>query len=282
MVVSCLKMRCTSTRRFERLPFRNRDEAFTLIELLVVIAIIAILAALLLPALSKAKSQAQSLTCLNNLKQLELCCHLYSNDFNDLLVPNQVGGFVSGANTTNPIVTADNTNSWCPGIAPEDASPANVEAGLLFSYNKSAAIYHCPSDQSTVDGYPYLPRARSYTMEIGVGCTNVPGTYLKFTGITQPVPSNLFVLIDEQPDSIWDGTFGYWSATGYWWDYWLDLPADRHSQGASLSFADGHVEHWKWKAPKIFFDNAEPAYSPGDLADLQRLEQCENPSAGSD
>ena len=269
------------TRRTEKLPFRKPGDAFTLIELLVVIAVIAILAALLLPALSKAKSQAQSIICLNDLKQLELCCHLYSNDFNDYLVPNQVGGFVSGANTTNAISTVVNANSWCPGIAPEDATPANIEAGLLYTYNKNPAIYHCPSDLSTVEGYPSLPRTRSYTMEIGLGCPDVTSTFTKFTAITQPVPSNLFVLIDEQPDSIWDGTFGYWSAGGFFGDYWLDLPADRHNQGANLSFADGHVEHWKWKAPKIFYDNAEPAYSPGDLMDLQRLEQCENPSSGS-
>jgi prepilin-type N-terminal cleavage/methylation domain-containing protein/prepilin-type processing-associated H-X9-DG protein len=266
-------MRYASSRFFERPPKRNSGGAFTLIELLVVIAIIAILAALLLPVLSRAKSEAQSVYCLNNLKQLELCCHLYSNDFNDFLVPNQVGGFVSGAASTN-------ANSWCPGIAPQDTTPADVEAGLLYVYNKTPAIYHCPSDQSTVDGNPYLLRTRSYTMDIGLGCPYVSGTYLKNTSITQPAPSNLFVLIDEQADSIWDATFGYWSATGFWADYWLDLPADRHNQGASLSFADGHVEHWKWQAPKIWFENAESAYSAADLADLQRLEKCENPAAG--
>ena len=251
---------------------------FTLIELLVVIAVIAILAALLLPASSRAKNRAQTIACINNLEQLETCCHLYTAEFNDFLPPNQVGGFVSGVNTTNAISSVSNVDSWCPGIAPLDATPANVELGLIFPYNKNPAIYHCPADQSTVVGSPDLLRARSYTMEIGLACPDVNGTYLKFTQISQPSPSNLFVLIDEQEDAIWDATFGYWPANSYFSDYWLDLPANRHSQGANLSFADGHVEHWKWKSPKVFYDNAEPAYDEGDLEDLERLQQCENPN----
>jgi prepilin-type N-terminal cleavage/methylation domain-containing protein len=81
---------------------------FTLIELLVVIAVIGVLAALLLPVLSKAKSRTQTLACLNNLKQLELCCHLYSADFDDYLVPNQAGGFVPEPMSTNAFQLVSN------------------------------------------------------------------------------------------------------------------------------------------------------------------------------
>jgi prepilin-type N-terminal cleavage/methylation domain-containing protein/prepilin-type processing-associated H-X9-DG protein len=256
-------------------PRTSLIDGFTLIELLVVIAIIAILAALLLPVLSKAKGRAQTVFCLNNLKQLELCCHLYSTDNNDFLPPNQVGGFVSIPNSTNGLSTVTNSQSWCPGIAPEDSSVVNtVQAGNLYSYNHQPAIYHCPADHSTLDGFPGLLRTRSFCMDISLNCDGANSTYRKFTDIIQPPPAKLFVFIDTQEDDIWDATFGIFSPDSPWADYWLDLPADRHSRGANLSFADGHVETWHWKAPKIFEGVWWASASAADLQDLQRLQQC--------
>ena len=264
------------------IPSKNRRDqfsgGFTLVELLVVIAIIAILAAILLPVLSQAKIRAQTIICLNNVKQLELCCHLYTTDFNDFLPPNQAGGFASAPSSTNGPSIVTNSISWCPGIAPEDASvETTVMAGNIYAYNKTPAIYHCPADYSTVDGEPNVPRTRSFCMNISLNCDDAASTYHKFTDIVQPPPGNLFVFIDTQEDDIWDATFGIFSPDSPWAGYWLDLPADRHSRGANLSFADGHVEHWHWQAPKIFQGVWWPAYSPADLADLQRLEQCVKP-----
>jgi prepilin-type N-terminal cleavage/methylation domain-containing protein len=245
-----------------RAVWAGRSGAFTLIELLVVIAIIAILASMLLPALNRAKQEALTTGCLNNLRQLEVCFHLYAVDNQDVMPPNNsIMGF-SGPTTT----TLASGVSWCPDHPRTDTNSADLQRGVLFQYNRSVGIYHCPADRSlveTADGQdlPQL-RNRSYNMSQSVngypeflnplGSIGLLPSWKKFAQIHQPPPSQLFVFIDEHPDTLLDAQFGNPAQIPVYPVEWFDMPADRHNQGGCLSFADGHSERWPWKVPKVF------------------------------
>jgi prepilin-type N-terminal cleavage/methylation domain-containing protein/prepilin-type processing-associated H-X9-DG protein len=250
--------------------------AFTLVELLVVIAIIAVLAALLMPVVSEAKGRGASVACLNNLKQLQAAWYLYVGDNNDGVPPNNSYYSVTGPGQIAPPTLTGTGPSWCPGVAPLDTNFANVEQGLLFPYSRADAIYHCPADTSTVSNRAGMLRTRSYCMNISLACTDAVTSCQSLSGILVPPPAQLFVLIDTQESDIWDSTFGIFSADSTYAAYWLDLPADRHQQGANLSFADGHSEHWRWNARKHFLSRWELNQGAADLSDLRRLQQSAN------
>ena len=257
-----------------------RLSGFTLIELLVVIAIIAILAGLLLPVLSRAKSQALSVACISNLKQLEACWHLYAHDNADYLPPNN---FVYDISSDAPI-TSD--PSWCTNLAPYDSDPAGIENGMLFRYNTSDGIYHCPADKSTLETKAGIslgqPRLRSYNMSQSVNGIFDPNNiiytelpcFTKYTGIMNPGPSSCFVFLDVHEDEIIDTQFGIPVAAYGWQGNWYDIPANRHNQGCNFSFADGHAEHWRWTFPKAVTvprGNAQPV-NPGEISDYNRMQ----------
>jgi prepilin-type N-terminal cleavage/methylation domain-containing protein/prepilin-type processing-associated H-X9-DG protein len=236
--------------------------AFTLIELLVVIAIIAILAALLLPALSSAKERASQIRCLANHKQLVLAWSLYKDDNGGRLVIDDPWG-------------GTNYPSWVYGsmTAPTEATnTALIQAGLLYAFTPNLGVYRCPTDKTG--------HARSYSMQSQMACYMNGNKYDGQAGmgilgrapmylenqINKPLPTLTIVFVDESPASIDDGFFGA-LVSG---DLWVNVPAIWHSRGNNFSFADGHVEHWRWVDPRTLSITSGKT-TPGN-ADLQRLQ----------
>lgn len=249
-------------------PVKRRRAGFTLIELLVVIAIIAILAAMLLPALTRAKAKGVQTACTNNLRQLQTAWTMYLGDHNNVMPENKMTG-------TGLLGCISTSNSWVTGNAQASADPALIQQGSLYSYTPNVAVYHCQADRSTVYD-SNTPRSRSYSMDayldggldVRIYGGYLPGNVIRY-GDLQPSPSGIFVFLDECEAVIDDGVFLLYPQPA---DFWQNGPSHRHSQGANLSFADGHCEHWKWLYPNDIQTHAQTAANAADLQDLKRLQ----------
>jgi prepilin-type N-terminal cleavage/methylation domain-containing protein/prepilin-type processing-associated H-X9-DG protein len=271
----------TAEGRLERQCERNAflRLGFTLIELLVVIAIIAILAAMLLPALARAKAKAQSIQCLNNLKQLTVCWVSYAGDYQDHLVPNWTLS----------------TQAWVTGwmrSLPQATDTNEIRLGKLFPYNTSLDIYRCPACSTlpvTIPPNPAIRIVRNYSMSgrmagadseiaqlYGVGDTtwllgpDYP-QYKKMSEIIRPPPCSALLFVDESLNSIDDCFFSV-VLDPTWWN----SPTIRHSRGGQFSFADGHVERWGWRALNVEQDWVIPAVNSGvdTTVDLKRVQNA--------
>lgn len=253
-----MQIRRKIRRNDGQMSFVASLSAFTLLELLVVIGIIGILAALLLPALSKAKQRSSRTSCANNLKQLQLGCLMYTGDNEDRLPLNYM---------MSP------SGCWTTGDIRYDTSSAVVQAGTMFKYVEALKTYKCPSDASMRPGTSQ-PRFRSYSMGNHIQGPAAAGSLFTLSQMTSPSPVQTMVFIDESEDSINDAWFSV-SAPVLGQFIYIDLPASRHGHAGVLSFADGHVEQWAWKSAWILtFRGGVPnagGATPSSLQDMDLL-----------
>jgi len=239
-----------------------RTTGYTLIELLVTISIIAVLSSLLLSATSKAKQRTSAARCVSNLRQLQLGWTMYADE-NDGHLPINTAVWNR--------VWRSESNSWTGfSSAVLDETPEQIMKGSLWPYMQAAQVFVCPSDHSLTR--TRKPRVRSYSLNGNLaGRTNeVQNVAFRMDQI--PEPARLLSFICEHEDSIDDGHFLVWP---YPDDRWVNMPSGRHANAGVLSFCDGHLETWIWRAPKRFKDRTtywKAAETAEDRADLIRLQ----------
>ena len=223
----------------------RKSRGFTLIELLVVIAIIAILMAILMPALNRVREQGKRMVCLGNLKTMGLAWIMYADENDGKLV----NGAIGFSNQDTGWGKHIDELAWINRYS--DSDPAEqilgIEEGALWPYIKDLEIYKCPTGKR-LPPPSNQPQALTYAIMFSMNAVNHTwtqgerGAHVKnMSEITNPSPALRLVFIDE--GQMTTDAYAVW----YRNETWFDCPPVRHGDGSTLSFADGHADHWKWK-----------------------------------
>jgi prepilin-type processing-associated H-X9-DG protein len=256
----------------------HRQAAFALVEAMVVIAIVGIIAALLLPALNRARERGMAIVCLNNTRQLNLGWQLYVEDHDSLLTCNfAMAGtsFRTNLNWVNNVMTSD--------LSADNTNTDTITQAALGSYvSGTLAVYHCPSDHflsAAQSAAGWDVRLRSYAMNGLLGQNETVSSagahqFLKVTDI--PKASEIFVFLDENPNNLNDGAFALTRTTVSSTTINNDMPAIWHNNSSSLSFTDGHVQLHRWQSAAASAGSSGGPLQPSALAqpvsaDLQWL-----------